>query len=165
LEAKGELFGGKASKITGHGIVASAESVPASSTSSAAKASAKATAKAISTVATKPGPTAGTLGCSKCRYSASGCLRCSAEKFAKWIAKKDNADDSEVPPATKAVPEKDEGGKAGNWDAEPEDELVMPKDDLEGHEDPPPDDFEADNGEFDADALSVLEAAFEGSVS
>ena len=62
-----------------------------------------------------------------------------------------------------AVP--DDGGKAGSWDVGPEDELVMPKDDPEGHEDPPPDEFEADNGEFDADALSVLEVAFEGSVS
>ena len=43
--------------------------------------------------------------------------------------------------------------------------LVLVKDDAEGHEDTIPNDFEPDNSEFEAEALAVLELAFEGSVS
>ena len=41
----------------------------------------------------------------------------------------------------------------------------MAKDDPEGCEDQPPDDFEADNAEFDVGALSVLKTAFGDTVS
>ena len=41
----------------------------------------------------------------------------------------------------------------------------MAQDDPEGCEDQPPDDFEADNGEFDVGALSVLKTAFATPVS
>ena len=122
----------------------------------------KATAKVKAGLPAPPkAPSAGSpYGCSKCRWSASGCLRCNPDKYAKSLDKKSVADDAEIPEGIKSAPEKEDGGAVGAWEHIEEAELLMPADAQGEQESELPDDFNGDEGELDHEAKELLEKAF-----
>ena len=96
------------------------------------------------------------FGCSRCRFSSTGCLSCNPEKTAKWLAKKETAEAAEAASAAEGTSSKAEA----HWEEVEEAEACF-EEVQEGMIDPELEQsFQDEDGELEPEAKELLEAAF-----